>query len=331
MEENTFPPVLKSLINSINAEGHLESWQLNTTLEKYSLTLEWARSAFCNNDDHKASKSDSRLENSAQKPDQTAALLNEDHDNDASKEVDMRENQENVKTTKRCDFQKRCVQRPRTDDNIEEDIELNALNESEIPEAVMNENEVEYTTQLSVQGRRKPSTLNETQLCERNIYWKTQFNSSPGKYNGSHTASVSGQLTNDNRVTETHSMHFSKQDDNKKKAICSCGETFSSRSLSISHLLSTYPVSLCFRVELECNVQRVIDSWHGDDKVIGKSWWQSYKNNGFPEIEMELKDEKSEQLETLVNRFIERTITQTLRDKNGNSFVLMSGLSDLED
>ncbi len=144
MEENTFPPVLKSLINSINAEGRLQSWKLNTTLEKYSLTLEWARSPFCNNDDDKPSKSDSRPENSTQKPDQTTALLNEDHDKDASKEVDMRER--NVKTIKRCDFQTTCVQSPRVVDNnyIEEDTELNVLNESDIPEAVMNENEVEY-------------------------------------------------------------------------------------------------------------------------------------------------------------------------------------------
>ncbi len=332
MEENTFPPVLKSLINSINAEGHLQSWQLNTTLDTYSLTLEWDRKAFCNNDDHKPSESvESWLENSTQTPGQTTALLNEDHNTDVSKEVKMQ--WINVKTLKRCDSQTRCVQNPSTVDNnyIEDDTELNVLNESDIPEAAMNENEVEYETQISIQGRRKPNPLIETQLCERNFNLKTRFNSSPGKYNGSHTASDSGQLTNDNRVKETRSMHFSKQDDDKKKAICSCGEAFSSRSLSISHLLSTCPVSLCFRVELEYNVQQVIDSWHGDEKVIGKAWWQSYKTNGFRDIGIELKDEKTEQLQALVNQFIDKTITQTLRDKKGNSFVLMAGLNDLED
>ena len=75
----------------------------------------------------------------------------------------------------------------------------------------------------------------------------------------------------------------------------------------------------------------MIDNWHGNEKVIAKAWWQSYKMNGFPDTGIELKDEKSKQLEGLVNQFIERTITQTLRDKNGNLFVLMEGLNDLED
>lgn len=329
MDENTFPPVLKSLINSINAEGHLQSWQLNTTLEKYSLTLEWARAAFCNNDDHTALKSDSRPDDLVQKPDRIIELPNAEYYKDVSNEASMRGN--NVKTLKRCDFQTRCVQNPRAEDSIEEEISLNAHSEIEVPEAVMTENEVEYKTQISAQGRRKLSPLNETQLCERNVKCKTRFTSPPRKDNRQHTATLSGTLTNNDKDTETHSMHFSKQDDVKKKANCSCGKTFISRSLSISHLLSTCPVSLCFRVELEYNVQRVIDSWHGDEKVIGKAWWQRYKNNGFAESETELKDEKSKQLGALVSRFIERAITQTLRDKKGNLFVLMAGLNDLED
>lgn len=75
----------------------------------------------------------------------------------------------------------------------------------------------------------------------------------------------------------------------------------------------------------------MIDSLYGDQKVIGKAWWQSYKNNGFPDAVQELKDEKAEQLEALVNQFIESAFTQTLRDHNGNEFVLIAGLNHLDD
>ena len=38
-----FPPVLTSLIKSISTESQLYSWHLNSTMEAYSLTIEWAR------------------------------------------------------------------------------------------------------------------------------------------------------------------------------------------------------------------------------------------------------------------------------------------------
>lgn len=320
MEETTFPPVLMSLINSINAEGHLQSWQLNTTLETYSLTLEWTKSDFCNIND----KSDSRPDHLARKPAQTVAL-NADYGKDASKEADKRE--VNVKT-KYSDSQ-RCLQS--SNHNKEEDTELKpAYSESETPEALMTENEVEYETQIFTQARRKLCPMNKTQICRGNLNRKTQSNLSPAKDNGYHTANFSDELGDDNRVTHTHSKPFSKQDGDKKKAICSCGEVFTCRNLSLRHLLSNCPVSLCFRIELECNVQRVIDGWHGDEKVIGMAWWQSYKNNGFPDAVVEVKDEKVQQLEALVNQFIERAITQTLTDQNGHLFVLMAGLDGLE-
>lgn len=325
MEElTTFPPVLMDLIKSINAEGNLQSWQLNTTLETYSLTLEWTKSAFCNIND----KSDSRPDNLARKPAQTVAL-NADYGKDVSKEADKRE--VNVKIKYSDYSQTRCLQNPRMNQNKEEDIELMpAYSESETPEALMTENEVEYETQIFTQATRKLCPMNKTQVCRVNLNRKTQSNLSPAKDNGNHTANFSDELGDDNRVTHTHSKPFSKQDGDKKKAICSCGEVFTCRNLSLRHLLSNCPVSLCFRIELECNVQRVIDGWHGDEKVIGKAWWQSYKNNGFPDAVVEVKDEKVQQLGALVNQFIERAITQTLTDQNGHLFVLMAGLDGLE-
>lgn len=326
MEDNAFPPWLKNLINSINAEGRLQSWELQTTLEKYSLTLEWIRPASCKGTrDHKFKPMNtvSRAENWAQTSDQTT-LLETDHDYDMEADTQRK----NGKTVKSYDFPRNCVQSPRADNIIEEGNELNAVSESETPEAVMNENEVEYNTQVYRLEKRQPEPWTKTLVSS--FKKKTQFNFSPRK-NGGQTADFSGQVANDNRVTEAQSVPSSMQDDHKKQAICSCGEAFISRSLSLSHLLSTCPISLCFRVELECNIQRVIDSWHGDQKVIGKAWWQSYKDKGFPDAVLELKDEKAKQLEVIVNKFIESAFTRPLRDHNGNEFVLITGLNYLDD
>ena len=328
MEDTAFPSMLKNLINSINAEGRLQSWQLQTTLETYSLTLEWIRPASCKGTrDHefKPMKSDSRAENSAQASDQTAKLLETNHD------CDMEANTQRtngIKAVKSYNFPRNCVQSPRNDNIIEEGNELNAISESETPEAVMNENEVEYDTQVSKLENRQPEPWRETQVSS--LKRKTQFNMSHRKHGG-HTTDFPGQVANDNRVAEAHCEPFSKQEDRKKQAICSCGEAFTSRNLSLSHLLSTCPVSLCFRVELDFNIKRVIDTWHGDQKVIGKAWWQSYKDNGFPDAVLELKDENAKQLEAIVNKFIENAFTRPLRDHNGNEFVLITGLNFLDD
>ena len=329
MVENAFPSVLKNLIDSINAEGRLQSWQLQTNLETYSLTLEWIKPASCKGtSDHKLKpiKSDSRAENSysAQASGRTATQMKTDHD------CDMEANAQgkNGKTVKSYEFPKNCVQSPTANSINEEGNELNAFSESATPEAVMNEHEVEYQTQVSSQEKRQPEPSTKPRVSS--FKSKTQFNFSPRKHGG-HTTNASGQVANENRVTETHSLSFSKQDNHKKVAFCSCGEAFTSRSSSISHLLSTCPVSLCFRVELECNIRRVIDSWHGDQKVIGKAWWQSYKTNGFPDAVQKLKDDKAEHLKALLDSFIERAITQTLTDHNGNEFVLLEGLNHLDD
>ena len=326
MEENTFPPVLMNLINTINAEGRLESWKLHSTLETHSLTLEWTRSAFCNID-LKSLQSDSTPENLAEKPDQTVGLNADCGEKYSSKGIYV--TGRDAKTA-RFDFSTRCLRT--LENNDKGDCHLNTYSESEIPEAMTTENNAKYDTQISVQGRPHSlsTTLNVTQVCQRNSNWKTPINLAPLEDNIYHTDYATDELA-DNRVTGTDSKPLIKQDSRKKKAICSCGELFSSRNSSVSHLLSSCPVSICFRIELECNVQRVIESWHGDQKVIGKAWWQSYKSSGFPDVTVELKDEIAKQLRELVNQFIERATTQTLKDQNGNAFVLISGLNDLED
>ena len=104
----------------------------------------------------------------------------------------------------------------------------------------------------------------------------------------------------------------------------------------LSHLV-IYPLAIyCFTAPLvfasELNSSATyseIDSWHGDEKIIGKAWWQGFKRNGFPDVLLELKDKKVERLSALVNNFIERASSQTLKDQNGNLFVLMAGLKEL--
>jgi len=232
MEDIAFPPVLKNLINSINAEGRLQSWQLQTTLETYSLTVEWIRAASCDgtsNYKFKLTKSDSRAENSAQASGQTATLLETDRDYDMEANAQGKKG----KTVKRYDFTRNCVQSPRDDSNIEGN-ELNALSESEIPEAEMTENEVKYETQVSNREKRQPEPSTKSKISSFN--GNTPFHFSPRKQGG-HTAYVSGQVANDKRVTETHSVPFANHDEHKKTAICSCGEVFTSRNLSMSSII----------------------------------------------------------------------------------------------
>ena len=62
MEEITLPPVLINLIHNINSQGHLKSWQLKSTLETHSLTLEWTRTTTCNINEYQSVGSDSTLQ-----------------------------------------------------------------------------------------------------------------------------------------------------------------------------------------------------------------------------------------------------------------------------
>ena len=119
------------------------------------------------------------------------------------------------------------------------------------------------------------------------------------------------------------------QDDNIKKAICSCGERFSSRRSSLSHLLNNCPVSLCFRIDLECDVRQVIDGWQGDDKNAGEAWWQGYKKNGSPDEQLKLKDENIDRLSALMDNFINIATTKTLKDQTGNYFAIITGLEEI--
>ena len=77
MEEITLPPVLINLIHNINSQGHLNSWQLKSTLETHSLTLEWTRTTTCNINDYQSVGSDSTLQSLEKKSDQSV-VSNED-------------------------------------------------------------------------------------------------------------------------------------------------------------------------------------------------------------------------------------------------------------
>ena len=331
MENTTFPAVLVNVMNSINAEGLLHSWRLDSTLKSYSLTIEWKRlsssqgerdfrnSQVVRQTDSQESPMISKPENSRPKP----AAVSADSSKDELHKCDENILGRDLKANDCTDFQ-RCLRSMKSDGGIEEDT---AQRDRESAKATTTENKVKYETQMSFQGRSKPvANHNKPIVCERNVKRGT-FILSPEKVWSSST-SASDEPTFDNAIAETVCC-FSRQDNRGKKAVCSCGQTFTSRHLSVSHLLLHCPVSLCFRIELECNIQREIDSWHGDQKGVGKAWWHCYKKNGFPDVLLELKEEKVNRLSTLVNDFIERAGSEKLKDQNGDFFVLMVGLEQL--
>lgn len=322
MEEITLPPVLINLIHNINSQGHLKSWQLKSTLETHSLTFEWTRTTTCNINEYQSVGSDSTLQSLEKKSDQSV-VSNEDCGDEYSSQATYVT--EKDATCEHSDFPS-GLQRV-----LEDEVELYINNECETPEAMLTEDKIKYETQISFQGEpRKFSTMNKTQDCRRNSGCKAPIHSSPlenKRYFADHTTN---ELA-DQRISGTHSDPFLKQVSRKERALCSCGGVFSSRNSSVIHLLSTCPVSLCFRIELEYDIQQVLDSWHGDEKDIGMAWWQSYKTNGFPDATTALEEKQAKQLETLVSQFIQKAMSQKLKDHNGNVFVMMRGLKDLQD
>lgn len=333
MENTTFPAVLVNLMNSINAEGLLRSWRLDSTLKSYSLTIEWkilsssqGERDFRNSQVvcqtvSQESPVISKPENSRPKP----AAVSADSSKDELQKCDENILGRDLKANDCTDFQ-RCFRSLKSDRSFEEDT---AQRDRESTKAITTENEVKYETQMCVQGRSKPvANHNKTIACERNVTCKRgTFILSPEKV-WSPSTSSSVEPSCDNTIAETVCC-FSRQDNPGKKAVWSCGQTFTSRHLSVSHLLLHCPVSLCFRIELECNIQREIDSWHGDQKGVGKAWWHCFKKKGFPDVLLELKEEKVNRLSTLVNDFIERASSEKLKDQNGDFFMLMVGLEQL--
>ena len=307
MEKGTFPPVLTSLIKSISTESQLYSWHLNSTMKAYSLTIEWARI-------HSSGKKENVCQDSQQivngeNSPQDMALFCTDCDMDAAADKEMDDNVLK-KNLQREDIDVRCVVNTREDEN-KTDVIIDQ-GECDTPEAITTENKVDYKTHRSFQHGESSKAYKRRDKREN-------FDFLPGKQ----TAIVAAE--HEDGVTNKISGCFSKQDDNIKKAICSCGETFSPRRSSLSHLLSNCPVSLCFRVDLECDVRQVIDGWHGDDKSAGEAWWQGYKKNGSPDEQLKLKDENIDCLSALIDNFINIASTKTLKDQIGNYFAIITG------
>lgn len=120
MENATFPPVLKNLIDFVNAEGRLQTWRLNSTLESYCLTIEWKKlspkqekgdlrnaQACCHSNDQETPKI-LKAETFTQK---TPAAKIDSYKND------LQESKDNIlaKTNERSDFQTRFLQNSKKD------------------------------------------------------------------------------------------------------------------------------------------------------------------------------------------------------------------------
>lgn len=306
-----FPPVLTSLIKSISTESQLYSWHLNSTMEAYSLTIEWARIRSSGKKEN-VSQHSPQIVNEENSP-QDTALFSTDCGMDAAADKDMDDNVLK-KNLQREDIDVRCVVNTREDENKTKVIIDQG--ECDTPEAITTENKVDYKTQRSLQPGESSKAYKQRDKREN-------FDFLPGKQ----TTIVAAE--HEDRVTNKISGCFSKQDDNIKKAICSCRETFSSRRSSLSHLLNNCPVSLCFRIDLECDVRQVIDGWPGDEKNVGEAWWQGYMKNGSPDEQLKLKDENIDRLSALMEKFINITTKNTLKDQTGNYFAIITGLEEI--
>lgn len=307
-----FPPVLTSLIKSISTESQLYSWHLNSTMEAYSLTIEWARIRSSGKKEN-VSQHSQQIVNEENSP-QDTALFSTDCGMDAAADKEMDDNVLK-KNLQREDIDVKCVVNTREEEENKTEVIIDQ-GECDTPEAITTENKIDYKTQRSFQPGENSKAYKRRDKREH-------FDFLPGKQ----TTIVAAE--HEDGVTNKISGCFSKQDDNIKKAICSCGETFPSRRSSLSHLLNSCPVSLCFRIDLECDVRQVIDGWHGDDKNAGEAWWQGYKKNGSPDEQLKLKDENIDRLSALMDNFINIATTKTLKDQTGNYFAIITGLEEI--
>ena len=106
MEKSMFPPVLTSLIKSISTESQLYSWHLNSTMEAYSLTIEWARIRSSGKKEN-VSQHSPQIENKENSP-QDMALFSTDCGMDAAADKEMDDNVLK-KNLQREDIDVRCV------------------------------------------------------------------------------------------------------------------------------------------------------------------------------------------------------------------------------
>lgn len=145
-----FPPVLTSLIKSISTESQLCSWHLNSTMEEYSLTIEWARIPSSGKKEN-VSHHSPQIVNEENSP-QDTALFSTDCGMDAAADKEMDDNVLK-KNVQREDIEVRCVVNTREDENKTEVIIDQG--ECDTPEAITTENKVDYKTQRSFQpGKR---------------------------------------------------------------------------------------------------------------------------------------------------------------------------------
>ena len=130
MKNTTFPPVLTSLTNSISTEGRLHCWRLNSTLETYSLTIEWTRLSSClgKNDSRQGSafcyKSDQQIINGDNLPQNSVAFSKDSGNDIASQKLKDNDLRKTLETNERSDFHIRRLESPRTDENFKETLYL---------------------------------------------------------------------------------------------------------------------------------------------------------------------------------------------------------------
>ena len=108
-----FPPVLTSLIKSISTESQLYSWHLNSTMEAYSLTIEWARTRSSGKKENVPQHSP-QIVNEENSPQDTALFRTDcGMDTAADKEMDHKVLKKNLQ---REDIDVRCVVNTREDE-----------------------------------------------------------------------------------------------------------------------------------------------------------------------------------------------------------------------
>ena len=144
-----FPPVLTSLIKSISTESQLYSWHLNSTMEAYSLTIEWARIRSSGKKEN-VSQHSPQIVNEENSP-QDTALFSTDCGMDAAADKEMDDNVLK-KNLQREDIDVRCVVRNAREDENKTEVIIDQ-GECDTPQAITTENKVDYKTQRSFQPR----------------------------------------------------------------------------------------------------------------------------------------------------------------------------------
>ena len=166
-----FPPVLTSLIKSISTESQLYSWHLNSTMEAYSLTIEWARIRSSGKKEN-VSQHPQQIVNEENSP-QDTALFSNDCGMDAAADKDMDDNVLK-KNLQREDIDVRCVVRNAREDENETEVIIDQ-GECDVPEAITTENKVDYKTQRSFQP-------GENSKASKRRHKREHFDFLPGKH-----------------------------------------------------------------------------------------------------------------------------------------------------